>query len=359
MDGYAILLANGSLDSENAKTSHGLIRGSERFKIVGVIDPKFAGQDAGTITDGTPRNIPIFSNVNEAIESNKNIIDFAIVGVATPGGVIPAQMLQDIKDCIQNGFSIVSGLHQYLADNEELVAIATTNDVKLIDIRKPKPASDLHFWSGKISSIKTPIVAVLGTDCAIGKRTTARFLRNEVRRNGMKSEMIYTGQTGWLQGNKYGFILDATLNDFVSGEMEHAILTCIEKESPDIIFIEGQSTLMNPSGPCGSELIISGNAKGVILQHAPARKFYNGWEEFALEIPPITKSIDLIRLYGAEVLGICLNTKGINYDTAKSIKQSMELKLQIPVFLPVEEGVGNIMPVIKYFHQKMAPADEN
>ena len=35
--------------------------------------------------------------------------------------------------------------------------------------------------------------------------------------------MIYTGQTGWLQGGEYGFIFDSTLNDFVSGELENAI----------------------------------------------------------------------------------------------------------------------------------------
>ena len=58
--------------------------------------------------------------------------------------------------------------------------------------------------------------------------------------------MIYTGQTGWLQGGKYGFIFDSTLNDFVSGELEHAILTCYEETNPDVILIEGQSALRNP-----------------------------------------------------------------------------------------------------------------
>ncbi len=110
---------------------------------------------------------------------------------------------------------------------------------------------------------------MLGTDCALGKRTTTRMLVEACRRAGLRAEWIYTGQTGWLQGAPFGFILDATANDFVSGELEHAIVSCARERSPDVIFLEGQSALRNPSGPCGSELLLSAGARGVVLQHAP------------------------------------------------------------------------------------------
>ena len=49
----AIVLTNGLLKALDAKTAHGLIRGTERFTIKGVIDClDTAGQDAGTILDG-------------------------------------------------------------------------------------------------------------------------------------------------------------------------------------------------------------------------------------------------------------------------------------------------------------------
>ena len=95
---------------------------------------------------------------------------------------------------------------------------------EIIDIRKPKPFEDLHFFSGEIYAVTTPRVAVLGTDCAVGKRTTCRMTLEMCRADGIATEMIYTGQTGWLQGYPYGFILDATPNDFVSGEIEHAVV---------------------------------------------------------------------------------------------------------------------------------------
>ena len=104
-------------------------------------------------------------------------------------------------------------------DLPELADLAKEKGLEIIDVRKPKKATELHFWSGKIKDVKCPKIAVLGTDCALGKRTTTRFLVESMRKAGVKAEMVYTGQTGWMQGAKYGFVFDSTLNDFISGEM--------------------------------------------------------------------------------------------------------------------------------------------
>ena len=56
----AIIITAGYLDSNSGKTAHGLIRGTDRYNIVGVIDEKSAGQDAGEVLDGKKRNIPVF-----------------------------------------------------------------------------------------------------------------------------------------------------------------------------------------------------------------------------------------------------------------------------------------------------------
>ena len=59
MMGSAIILTNGSLEHADAKTAHGLIRGTERFDIKGVIDLNRAGMDAGEVLDGIYKNIPV------------------------------------------------------------------------------------------------------------------------------------------------------------------------------------------------------------------------------------------------------------------------------------------------------------
>ncbi|TAE43871.1 MAG: DUF1611 domain-containing protein, partial [Bacteroidetes bacterium] len=248
----ALVLTNGLLRSSDAKTAHGLIRGTERFDILGVIDPPAAGEDAGVVLDGKHRGIPVFESLADALNHLQQV-DYLIIGVATVGGVLPPDMIDIIKEAITKGLSIVNGLHEYLQEKPDIAALAATQGVQLIDVRKPKNRKDLHFWTGEIYQVTAPKIAVLGMDCAMGKRTTARLLRQACEAAGIRAEMIYTGQTGWLQGGKYGFIFDSTLNDFVAGEVEHAIVSCWKEAQPDLILIEGQSSLRNPSGPCGLE----------------------------------------------------------------------------------------------------------
>lgn len=342
----AIVLTNGLFVKIDAKTAHGLIRGTERFEIIGVVDCKeTGGKDAGELLYGKRRNIPIFSDLEEAINELPTI-NFLIIGVATLGGVLPSDMLEIIKRAIKNKISIVNGLHEYLSEKEEIVSLAKENKVELIDIRKPKARKDLHFWTGEIWTVKAPIIAVLGMDCATGKRTTARMIREACQKEGINAQMIYTGQTGWLQGGKYGFVFDSTLNDFVSGEIEHAIVSCWKETKADFILLEGQSSLRNPSGPCGFEFLISGNAKHVILIHAPKRQYFDNEEHFG-EIPSVESEIDIISRLGSKVIALALNTQGCSVEEGKLYQEHYQNLLNIPVLLPIEEGIEKIIPTLK------------
>ncbi|MFT5145180.1 MAG: putative NAD-dependent epimerase/dehydratase family protein, partial [Thalassolituus oleivorans] len=202
---------------------------------------------------------------------------------------------------------------------------------------------------GEARSIRARVVGVHGTDCAVGKRTTARFLWEAATRAGIRAEMIYTGQTGWMQGYRHGFIFDSTLNDFVSGELERVILECNAAESPDLILVEGQGSLRNPSGPCGSEIILSGNARGIILQHAPGRSCFVDHEEVELRVPTPEEEIALIQMYGAEVLAVTLNGEGMTAGELKDYHNSLASRLPIPVVSPLEEGVDSLIPVLRNY----------
>ena len=345
MTNRAILLTDGFLSTPNAKTAHGLIRGTERFTIVGVVDAPTAGQDAGAVLDGTVRNIPVFASVDEAIAQSESV-SYAIVAIATNGGILPKTMLTDIKRCLEQGLSIVNGLHEFLAGKPDLVALAQKQGAQLIDVRRPKPRHELHFWTGEVTQITAPIIAVMGTDCALGKRTTARLIREAGSRHGLNAQMIYTGQTGWLQGGKYGFVFDSTLNDFVSGELEHALVSCWRETGADVLLIEGQAALRNPSGPCGSEFLVSGNARHVVLVHAPKRTYYDHDPAWGT-IPPIESEIALIRAYGSEVIALALNTEACSQEEAVTYQTEYAEQFGMPVLLPLQEGVDSLIPVIQ------------
>lgn len=356
MKSNAILITGGLLDTISAKTAHGLIRGTERFNIVGVIDPKHSGRDAGEVLDGVKRNIPVFASLRDF--ANQSEAKYAIVGVATKGGVIPDSLRDELREAIDLGYGIINGLHEFVSDIPELVELAGKRGVEIIDVRKPKKFRDLHFWSGKkIVQVKCPKIAVLGTDCALGKRTTSKFLVDAMRKAGYKAEMIYTGQTGWMQGARYGFVFDSTLNDFISGEMEHAVYTCYMEEKPDIIFIEGQSSLRNPSGPAGAEWICSAAADAVVLQHNPARKHYKDMEYYPALVAQPEEEIELIRIYGAPTVALTINTAKMEEADARAYAAEAEKKLKIPVILPLQDGVDALVPIFEELIRKSTVAE--
>jgi uncharacterized NAD-dependent epimerase/dehydratase family protein len=345
----AIILTNGMLIGREAKTAHGLLRGSKRFDIIGIIDPVYAGKDIRQLIPSISRKIPIFENIAASLAKLKSKPEFCIIGVALHGGRLPDSFRRIVRDAIQNGISIVSGLHTHLNDDPEFRALALENEVRLIDVRKSPPLNDLHFWEGESLKIRTPRIALLGMDCVIGKRTTANLLVNICQDNGIRTELIYTGQTGWMQGLKYGFIFDAVINDFIGGEIEKQIILCEQETKPDLILIEGQSSLRNPSGPCGSEFLLSGDCKGVILQHAPGRKYYDGMEKLKIAIPPVEEEIELIKMYGARTLAVTINQENLTDLEIQEYQQRMQKNLSIPVLRPLQGELDQLLPVIKDF----------
>lgn len=347
----AIVLTHGLLDGPTAKTCHGLLRGTERFDIRAVIDYRFAGQDAGTVMDGRPRGIPVYASVADYLASGQERPQWCVVGVALHGGILPDDFRGELRHAVENGISIVCGLHTFLSEDAEFSALAAKYGVQLTDVRKPRPRSDLKFWTGEIFTVKAPRIAVLGTDCALGKRTTCRFLMEMCRENGISAEMIYTGQTGWMQGYRHGFVFDTTINDFISGEIERAIVECDRESKPDLILIEGQSALRNPNGPCGSEFLLSGDVKGVILQHAPGRHCYDDTD---IPIPSVASEMALIAVYGAKVLAVTLNEENLDDEAAETHRRALQAELGIPVVRPLKEGVGELLAVVKAYLEGLA-----
>ncbi len=343
----AVVLTNGYLCHSDGKTAHGLIRGSARYEILAVLDQVHAGGDAGELLDHQHRGIPVFGSVADLMQQIIPAPQYAIIGVALDGGILPDSWKSTLLELLAHGVSLVSGLHSRLGDDPELSRMARDCGAQLIDIRKPKPVHELSFFSGSIYQVTAPRIAVLGTDCAVGKRTTCRMLLELCRGQGIKTEMIYTGQTGWLQGYPYGFILDATPNDFVSGELEQAIVRCAAETQPDLILLEGQSALRNPHGPCGAEFILSGHARHIILQHAPFRPYFENLNRAECRIPTVQEEIKLLHCYGAETIAVCLNGEGGTDEELNAYHRTLEQEIGIPVLQPLTEGVATLLPLIQ------------
>ncbi|MFM8395107.1 MAG: DUF1611 domain-containing protein [Acidobacteriota bacterium] len=346
MDGTAIVYCDGAFGTPNGKTANGLVRYTARYRVLGVIDSTYPGRDAGEILDGTSANIPIFASLSEALTALPERPDFLVIGLAPDGGQLPASARTAVSEAIRQGLHVDSGLHQFLGDDPEFAALAAAHGVRLRDVRRPPARSELHFFSGKIEQVKAPRIAVLGTDSAIGKRTTTVRLNQALNAAGIRSEMIGTGQTSWLQGVRYGLLLDSLINDFVTGEIEHAIYEAWINEHPEVILLEGQGSLAHPAYPGGFELIGAGRVDGIILQHAPSRRVYDGFDNYPMG--SLDREIQLIELLAQRpVIALTINHENMTREEVESTVTDYEQRYQRPTVDVLWHGCDKLVAAVR------------
>ncbi len=354
LNGNAIVYSEGAYNTPNGKTAHGLVRYTSRYHILSVIDSRHAGEDSGIVLDGKQNNIPIFGDVREAIyhaTDHGKIPQFMVIGLAPDGGRIDNRSRNDIKKAIMYRLNIDSGLHDFLTDIPEMRQLANHHKVSLRDIRKTPPRDELHFFTGNIEKVDCLKLAILGTDSAIGKRTTAWMIVHGFNDAGYKAEMIGTGQTAWMQGANYSIILDSLINDFVSGEIEHIVYQAWKNEHPDVIIIEGQGSLMNPAYPGGFEILAAGRPDYVILQHAPRRTEYDGFPGYKLH--PLEQQIDAIEMIsGKKVIAITINHENMHHDEIKDECKKIFKITGLPTFDVMVHGVDKIIKLLSTYIKK-------
>ena len=349
----AIVYCAGAFNTPNGKTAHGLVRFTERYKVLAVIDPNYAGKDARWVLDGVMTGIPIVNDLREAMATAQHHgeAEVLVIGLAPDGGRLPDDAREVVKQAVAEGLHIDSGLHDFLSDDPVIASLAREKNVRIRDIRKPPERKDLHFFSGKIEEVDCLKLAVLGTDSAIGKRTTAWIIVHGLRQAGLKAELIGPGQTAWMQGAKYSIILDSLINDFVSGEIEHAVHEAWKNEKPDVIVLEGQGSLMNPAYPGGFELLAAGRPEYVILQHAPRRLEYDGFPGYILH--PLDHQIKAIEyISGRKVIAVTVNHEGMEPGEIPHACQDISHQTGLPAFDVLHDGPEGLMQTIKHLLRK-------
>jgi len=350
IDGKALVYCDGAFNTPNGKTAHGLVRFTERYEVSGVIDRKYAGQDAGMVLDGKNYGIPILKDLKTALKQAglENRPKIMVVGLAPDGGRLPPEARAAIKMALRSGMDVDSGLHDFLFKDDELMAIAEKNSCRVRDIRRTPDRNQLHFFTGKIEEVDCLKIALLGTDSAIGKRTTAWIIVHAFRNAGLKAEMVGTGQTAWMQGAKYSMIIDSCINDFISGEIEHAVHEAWREESPDLIVIEGQGSLMNPAYPGGFEILAAGRPDFVILQHAPMRMEYDGFPGYVLH--PLKEQINAIEtVSGKKVIAITVNHEDMTREEIVPACAKISKETGLPAFDVLEYGADALVELLKTF----------
>lgn len=348
LDGKAIVYCEGAFNTPNGKTAHGLVRFTERYRVLSVIDSTYSGQDAGAVLDGKANGIAIHANLEAALGAamlEGHQPQYFVIGLAPDGGRLPDQARDAVRKAIELKLNVASGLHDFLTEDPELVERAQINKVTIQDIRKPPHRKDLHFFTGEVEKVNCLTVAVLGTDSAVGKRTTAWLLVHALREKGIKAELVGTGQTAWMQGAKYSLVMDSLINDFVAGEIEHAVVSAW-KDGAEVIVIEGQGSLMNPAYPGGFEILAAGRPDVVIMQHAPARKEYDGFPGYILH--PLSRQIEAVEFLAEKpVVAVTVNHENIKREKIAAVCEQIKESTGLPTFDVLVEGAAGLAKVVE------------
>ena len=348
-EGTALVYCEGAFDTPNGKTAHGLVRFTRRYSVAAVIDSRHTGADAGTVLDGAACGIPVCASTAEAMEAAVRAGTAAthwVVGLAPDGGRLSGPARRDLLEAVALGLNVDCGLHDFLTDDPVIMGEAEARGVTVRDVRKPPPRDKLHFFSGAIEQVDCLTIAMLGTDSAIGKRTSAWILVHALEEAGYRAEMVGTGQTAWMQGARTGIILDSLVNDFVSGEIEHAVWTAWNDTRPDVIVIEGQGSLMNPAYPGGFEICAAGRPDAVLLQHAPARHDYDGFPGYPIQ--PLARQIQAIEMIsGVPVAAVTINHENLSREQVPLICDAIRMTVGLPAFDVLRDGAGGLVAVLE------------
>jgi uncharacterized NAD-dependent epimerase/dehydratase family protein len=325
----AVVYCEANLGETDGKTADGLVRHSEKYEILAVIDSRHAGLDAGMVLDGAANGIPIRRDLDDALLRSGTRPDVLIFGLAPTSGMLSIDERGVLLEAMSRGLGVVSGLHEFLGEDPQFVAASLEHDVPIVDIRRPRAKKDLRTFSGRILQVSCPRIAVLGTDCAIGKRTTATALTRALNDSGLHAVMVGTGQTGLMQGARYGVALDAVPAQFGAGELEAAVVDAFEHEHPDVIVIEGQGSLSHPAYSSSAFVLRGGRPDGVILQHAPARPHRSDFPMF--EMPTPEREIHLIEAFAdTRVIGLTINHEDMTDAEVSAAITLYEASLSIP-----------------------------
>ncbi len=326
----AVVYCEANFGAIDGKTANGLVRHSEKYKILAVIDSLQAGLDAGVVLGEEPNSIPICRDLADALLHVGGVPDYFIFGMAPASGMLSSHERGLVLEAIDLGMNIVNGLHEFLNDDPVFVAASAAKNVEIIDVRKPRAKKDLRLFSGRIAEVTCPRIAVLGTDCAIGKRTTATILTRVLNERGVKAVMVGTGQTGLIQGARYGLALDAVPSQFCSGELEATIVEAFENENPDVMIIEGQGALSHPAYSTSSFILRGSCPDAVVLQHAPGRAQRCDFEQMAMPTP--ATEINLIQTFAdTKVIGLTINHENMTDVEVDVAITAYECELGIPV----------------------------
>jgi uncharacterized NAD-dependent epimerase/dehydratase family protein len=333
MKRYLVLAEGHSDDPHHGKTMYGVIRyGAD--PVVCVLDSRRAGE--------TVEGIPVVATVAEALGYEPTT---ALVGVAPSGGRLPPVWRSLLADAVTAGLDVEAGMHEFLADDPELAALAKEGGAELRDLRRPP--SNLSVATGANLAHGATVALTVGSDCAIGKKTVAIELDRAARARGLASVFVPTGQTGIMIAG-WGIAVDAVVADFLAGAAERLVVEGASRG--DVLWVEGQGSLVHPQYSGVTLGLLHGSAPhALVLCHKAGDTQVEGMPGHP--IPPLPELVELYERASlparpARVAAVALNTGRLPENEARAAVAEAEEETGLPADDPVRFGAERLLDAV-------------
>jgi uncharacterized NAD-dependent epimerase/dehydratase family protein len=338
-----IILTEGHSEPHAGKTAANVIR-YRGHEVVALLDSTQQGKTSGELLG--VGSTPVVGSLDEAPSA-----DTLLLGIAPPGGKIPPPWRKVIVDAIaRRKMDVISGLHDFLADDPEFSAAAQKSGVKLIDIRKNKEKTIARREGLRPDCLR---VHTVGHDCSIGKMVVSVEVASGLKKRGHKAKFIATGQTGiMIEGD--GLPIDCIVADFVSGAAEKMILE--HQQQHDILLIEGQGSLVHPSYSGVTLSLLHGSApQALILCYEVGRERVTGVE--SVKIPPLAEIKQMYDLMAnihqrCECLGIAINSRRLNAADAARERERVKVEFGLPACDVLRDGPDELVQAVLDYKSK-------
>jgi uncharacterized NAD-dependent epimerase/dehydratase family protein len=187
---------------------------------------------------------------------------------------------------------------------------------------------------------KTPVVFVGGTSQECGKRTTTRLLGKAAKEKGLNAVVISTDEMGFEQPVDINFRAGSLSVMDVASAVIGSIKYMEDKKNPDIIFIEGQSSLTERGNPhprgLSAAILIGAMPIATVVCHRPNHP-YREPRGIDFEI----KAIEALE--PTNVVGLSINLRNVSDKT--EIK-NYEEDYNLPAVDVKDGGASRLMDII-------------
>jgi len=287
--------------------------GGEKFSnLEGIETVGFVDDDP----DKQGTNFMGFEVASSLIDLMDEVPEAKSIVIMLPIGAEGAALKYAVQ-AIDAGKNVVSSFRSLsIEDNISLAKFANQNGVAIKEISPRLDMINNIFGIApeksteilpKISyTPKASIVFCGGTSQECGKRTTTRNLGLAATKRGLVSGVISTDEMGLEKPTDFNFRAGSLSAMDIPSAILGSIKYLEEEKHPDIIFIEGQSSLTEDGNPhprgLSAAILIGAHPDAVIVGHRPNHPFRE-----PRGIPEEIKAIEAVE--PTKVVGISINLR--------------------------------------------------